>query len=156
MHACLVVVQSHVLRRDRQDPSPGHRIARIHQQVQEHLVHLSRVGLDRREIPRNICLDLDRFGECLTDNLDNLIDDMLKLHEYAIAFEPSAECQDLSHDVCASLCRCLNRREDPLPTLIRHLSFQDLDRHHNRREDIVEIMGNTAGERANAFHPLRP
>ena len=81
---------------------------------------------------------------------------MLELHENAVALDPSPECQHLSDNVCAAPCRCLNRTEDSHADRIGYFAPQHLDRHHDRCKDVIEIMGNTAGERADAIHALCP
>ena len=81
---------------------------------------------------------------------------MPELHGNAVTIDSSSECQHLPDNVCTALCRSLDRIDNPLSGGIGHFAPQDLDRHHDRREHIVEIMGNTPGERADAFHPLCP
>ena len=78
------------------------------------------------------------------------------MHENAVAFDSSSECQHLPDNVCSALCRCLDRIEDLLTARIGYFGSQDLDRHHDRRKDIVEIMGDTPGERTNTLHALSP
>ena len=156
MRSRAIVVQCNVLRRYCKCPASRHGIPRVHQHIQKHLVHLCRVGQDRPQIGWDICSYSDRFWKRPTGNLDNFFDHMFELDEYAFAFNPSSECQDLSYDVCAALRRCLNHHKDLLSGRIGYFVPQDLDRHHDRRKDIVEIMGDTPGERTDAVHALGP
>jgi len=79
-------------------------------------VHLCRVGQGGPEVPRDVHSDLNRFRERLTDDLDDISDDMLELHENAVAFDAPSKRQHLLDDVRARRHRrCLNRFEEFLP-----------------------------------------
>ena len=119
-------------------------------------MHLCRVGQGGPEIPRDVHSDLNRFRERLTDDLDDISDDMLELHENSVAFDAPSKRQHLLDDVRAAHRRRLNRVEEFLPPRIGDLVSQYFDRHHDRRKYVVEVMGDPAGERPDAFHPLCP
>ena len=73
----------------------------------------------------------------------------------AVALQPAREGQELPHDVGPAHGIPRDGIENVPGLGIGRLLPEDLDRHHDRREDVVQIVRDAAGQRPDAFHPLR-
>ena len=133
----------------------GHRVAGVDGEVDQHLLDLAGVGLDRPQVGRDASLQLDVLAERAAQQLLELGDDVvevehLRLHDFA-----AAEDQQLAGQRGRALARRGGSpRRPPRPSAS---SPADARRRRTRRscrmtrEEVVEVVGDAAGELAEAL-----
>jgi hypothetical protein len=147
-------VENAVSGRDGEDAAIGHGVAGIHAEVQQHLMDLCRVAHDRPEFVRENHPHLDVFKEGIVGDVFDLLDEVTELNHRASAFNAAGEGKNLSHHVRATLRTSPQDGEQLGAAGIWEAQGQHLQQHHDGTENVVQVVGNTAGERADAFHPL--
>src|SRR6202011_2044221 len=98
----------------------------------------------RRERPRNVYRGTDRSGEQFT----HILDELVRIERARIEMAPAREGQELLGELCAAH-RCPHGAVDELQgsRLVQSRAEQFKVAEHGR-EQVVEIMGDAAGELA--------
>ena len=117
-------------------------------------MQLSGIPRHTPETVRRLDLEFDVLRKCLADNVPDVAHEVSRVDRYALTFNSPAERQDLAHEVGAPLRTGAQRREHFPAKIAGHLPLQQSDRHEYRSEDVVEIVRNSAGQSADAFHAL--
>ena len=152
----VVVVEHGVRGLDRQLAAVRHRVAGVHREVENHLLDLAWVGAD----------PADRGGE-LHRELDVLADDALQqridTRQHLVEVErlrlqdlAPAEREQLARQALRALSRGadlpdVDRRRVVGPEVLQH----QLAVAEDGRQQVVEIVGDAAGEAPDRFHLLR-
>ena len=141
---------------DGQDPALGHRIARIDAEVEKSLVHLGPVGIDAGEIDGKIKNDVHRPRESLFEHLPEFRCDLVDVDRFERRISFARECEDLAHQGGAALRRFLNcgGAAGKFGRIAGHLG-QERGVAHDDAEDVVEVVRNPAGKRADGLEFLR-
>ena len=116
---------------------------------------LRRVRRNCPEVFRHIGPDIDRFRKRFGGDLLHFLDKMLHLDVHAFAFDAACERENLLDHVGPSFGARLERVEYPLTVGAWKFSPQDVHRHHDRAQHIIEVVRDPAGKRSDALHPLR-
>jgi len=134
----------------------GHGVARVHRQVQKHLLHHAIVSLHQRRLRPIIQLQGDVFPEDAPQHLGHVADHFIHIQLPRLHHLPAAERQQLAGQgggPLRSLADLLRRpRVNGGQPAVRH---QQRGMAVNDRKDIVEIVGHAAGKLADGFHLLR-
>ena len=77
------------------------------------------------------------------------------LHLHAPSLHAAGEGQHLLDHVGAAAGAALERGQDVEAFLVALVLAQHPDRDHDRREDVVEVVRDAAGQRADALQALR-
>src|SRR5262244_1678661 len=138
---------------DHELPPGGHRVAGVDAKVHQHLAHLRRVADDAPQVIRRLNLKIDVFRQSSLEYLRDISDQVDCLERGAFAFGSAGESQDAFDQVFALLGAPTYERE--ASPFIREFLLQRLEGHQDRRQDVVEVVRHRAGQRPDAFHPLR-
>ena len=132
-----------------------HGVARVHAEVEQHLVQLRGIAQHRPKVGRKIRLDVDVARESLRHDLGQLADEMLELEQHALAFHAARKGEHLLDDARAAFRAALDDVQHLQRVLVLEFPAQDAAGHQDRRQDIVQVVGNAAGQRADALEALR-
>ena len=141
---------------DPQRAAVRHRIPGIYAKVHQHLVKLRRVGLHRPEVSWKLCRGRHRFRHRLRKHFFGFLDDMAQLNRGSLTLDAFCESQHVPNEIRAALDTAIERIEGSLCCRIGHLLAKQVECHADRREDIVEIVSDSAYESPDAFKALRP
>ena len=148
-------VAHEIFRLDGQHTAVRHRVAGVHAKVEQDLMELRRVAADGPYFRRHDATHLDVFWKGVARDFEDFLDDKRRLNEDALSLGTSRETENLPDKIRAALRTELHRFEDLIGVGIVELGAQQLDRDEDRREDVVEVVRDAAGERAEAFQALR-
>src|SRR5262249_29960837 len=149
----LFLVQITVSSFNHELPPGGHRVAGVDAKVHQHLAHLRSVADDAPQVIRRLNLKIDVFRQSSLEYLRDISDQVDCLERGAFAFGSAGESQDAFDQVFALLGAPTYERE--ASPLVREFLLQRLEGHQDRRQDVVEVVRHRAGQRPDAFHPLR-
>ena len=79
---------------------------------------------------------------------------MARLDRTLLGFGSAGESKKLFHGFSAAAGAVLHRCQDFARFRVLERFVQDVHAHDDGAENIVEVVGNAAGERADAFQPL--
>jgi hypothetical protein len=79
---------------------------------------------------------------------------MLRLQRHALTFDAPRERQHLSHHTCATLGIRSHDFEPLLAVLVSDSQLQHVDRHQDRRKNVVQVVSDAAGKGADRLHSL--
>ncbi len=88
-----------------------HGVARIHGKIEQHLMQLGRIALNRAKFVRTTSLDFDGFRKRLARDVDHLVDEMARPNRHALAFDASRKRKHLFHDDCAAPGAIFDQRD---------------------------------------------
>jgi hypothetical protein len=71
----------HIPRRNGQLPAGGHRVASVHGEIQENLLHLADVGFDPRQALIVGGRNLDIFADQTAQHFLHVADDLVQVHD---------------------------------------------------------------------------
>ena len=128
----------------------GNRLRGVEQHVDEHLTEARLVRADRRG--RAVALDQARtMPELVAGDLRGEFEDAIDLDCGPVIFVGARERHQAAHDGADSLDGYLRVAQRRI-AVARH---QDLEVGRDRRERIVDLVRDTAGERADRQHAIR-
>ena len=134
----------------------AHRVGGVGAEVHQHLVQLHRIGLHRRHRVVDLDADLDHRGQRRAQDAGGLADDRRHRHHVALFVAPAAEGENLPDQGLGPRRRALDLiqvRPGGMP--LRHVGGGEVGAAGDQREDVVEVVGDAAGERADRLHLLR-
>ena len=143
---------------DTQSTGTIHCISRIEAQIHHYLLQMDRVHLHIGQSLLQRSFYLDAAGKRRAQNFHLLLDQRRELQGNRFAFIPTAEREHLSHQTFCSESRPLHPSK-----ILNHSLLAELPGHlHAKRcvpkynsENVVEIVGNTAGQLAQRLHLAR-
>ncbi len=89
-------------------------------------------------------LHLNVLRECLLDNVFKVLEQMFRVNFDPFTLDAARKGKHLPHDIRSPLGAHFNRIEDSLCLRMVGDSLQDVDGHHDRGENVVQIMGDAA------------
>ncbi len=149
------LVQSHIFCRYSQLPSLGHRVTRIDAKVKQDLVDLSGVRVDLPEIGGQVRFEGDALGESLLNHLEDLLDEHERLEVRPVPRQPAPEHEQLAYNSCTAFCAVVEHFHKGFVFGVLQDWSKEVSRYEKGSKDIVQVMGDSAGQRANALHSLR-
>jgi hypothetical protein len=136
-------------------PSARHRLHGVGAQVHHHLVDLGRVAEHAGVAASSRRSSRTPRGQRRGDAVERLDDDRLHVHRHALGHAAAAEGEDALDQRLGAQARG-ERRVDVAAqrralggVLLRQLAVAE-----DRREDVVEVVGDAAGERADRLELL--
>ena len=149
-------VEQHVARLDAQVPAVRHRIARVHDQVDQHLLDLPAIHLHQPQFLVGDDVDDDVLAEETAEDRLDVADQRVEVEDLQLLDLPAAEREQLTRQRGAVRGGFLDRFEIGAAAAVGRQFFeQQLAEADDRRQQIVEIVRDTAGEPADALHLLR-
>ena len=150
------VVEIHGRGFEHQTAAVRHRVAAVHRQAHQHLLDRHRIHLDRRQRRRENGHELDIGAEKTAQQLFQLAHDRVDVHNLRLQHLPPAERQQLARQRRRPFARVPDLFEiGPQRVVERNVVEHQVAVTEDRSEQIVEIVGDAAGELANRLHLLR-
>ena len=125
-------------------------------QVHHDLMNLRGVGQHRRAVGRQLGADFDGGRQRRAQKFQGFRHDLLQMKLPAFLLALPAEGQNLRDEVLRAAAGFEDRGQRLLRGVLRRqVHAAQLGVHHNAREDVVEIMGDAAGQCADGFELVR-
>jgi hypothetical protein len=148
--------QLDVPRLDGQAPAVRHGVARVDGEVHEHLVELTRVGLDAAQVGIQGGGELDVLPDQPPQHLLHVRDEVVEVDNLRLEDLLPAEGQKLPGQARRALRRFQDLIDLPLEGIaVPQLPQRDLPVAGDDAEQIVEVVGHAAGEASHCLHLLR-
>ena len=137
-------------------PPSRHGVARVHDEVHEHLLDAGRVGVDRGDARVEVQVDVDAGAHELQQHLVRGGDHVVQVDDLGIVGAAPAVREEILGERGGLGRRPLHRRE-PVAGLAEHAQVvvEQLGVAAHHREEVVEVVGDVAGEPPDRFHLLR-
>src|SRR5215510_4515595 len=155
IHSRVMLVDLDVLRLDAELPAVRHRVARVDAEVHQHLVKLRRVARYAIQIRVDREGNLDVFRHRIGQDLDDLLYKAPGLQRDVFTLDPAGEREHLFDHLASAHGVCMKDVEQALAAFVIETHLQQLHRGEDRREHVVQVVCDAAGERADALHTLR-
>ena len=125
-------------------------------EIRHDLLHLRRIGEHRRRLSVELGADFDGRRNGRAQQLQRFLHDGPQPHRFALLLLRPAEGENLPHEIL----RALGRFEDLADVRVRgdgiaRVLLCQLRKAEDADEDVVEVMRDAAGERADGLHLLR-
>ena len=140
------------LHRDAQPAAVGHGVSSVGDEVDEHLHDLGRIAPQGRHVSV-LDLDVDRLRQHREREGGELVDEPVGVHGVSSALDAASERQHLADHVRPPGDRRLHGVEQLGLLACGVHRAQELHRHEHWRQHVVEVVGDSAGERAEALEP---
>ena len=114
-----------------------HGVAGVHAKVQQHLLNLRGIAVEQRRILADTCLRVNGLGESLARDAFDFRNQMLGLQRYSGTFCAPRKGEHLFHNVGAALRTSFERLHPGARAFILRFLFEEMNRHHDRRENVV-------------------
>jgi len=133
----------------------GHRLPRVRDQVDEDLVELARVSLDQGHVPRQPGLEVDPFAHHVAQERRDRLHDVVEVDHPQLQHLPAPDRQQLPGERRRAF-GCAHDRAYALPELhvLSELGQDQRGLTVNDREQVVEVVGDSAGQSADRVQPL--
>ena len=141
---------------DHELAAAGHRVARVEREVDHRLLDLSRIPEHRQRPARQLGLDLDVCAEQPRQQPRDRGDRLVEIEHARLEQLFAAERQQLTRHRSGAFGGAPNLLDvGPRRMIRRHLAERELGVAGDRRQRIVEIVGDAARQPPNRFHLLR-
>src|SRR5208282_5305446 len=148
-------VQNNVAGLHREFAAFGHGIASVYGQVHDDLLQLARIGLHRAQVGGQYRLHVNVFANQPLQHLHHVGDDHVQVHGAALHYSMAAEDEQLLGErdgALASLVNLLGGRMQP--RIFRKAIHEQRAVATDDREQVVKVVGNSAGQRSERLHAL--
>ncbi len=135
-----------------QSASGGHGVAAIDHQVHDGLFELTGVRLDGGQLRVERCRQIDVFADQPTDHLFEIADQAVQVQLDRGQDLLAAEGQQLPRQIAGALARPVDIHEDRILGVGIEPDFTQAE---DNREQIVEVVGDAAGQLPYGVHLLR-
>ena len=106
------------------------------------------------QVGRDLDVHRDVLGKGAADEPAEFPDQAREIHRFAIIIQPAREGQHLADQVGAAPRARRHHVQQRAVFLRADPQLEQVDRHHDRGEHVVEVVGDAAGEHADAAEPL--
>jgi hypothetical protein len=103
-----VPVHVDVRRLDREHAPVGHRIARVHSEIEQHLLELAAIGLDPAEVAVELGADLDVVADHPPEHLLHVVHDLVQVDAHGLEHLLPAEGEELTRQSGGAVGRLLD------------------------------------------------
>ena len=156
MGGAVIVVEHDIGRFNRQTAAARHRVARVDHEVCERRFELAQVSANRRDVGRTDNPQIDVLANELTQHARQRVDGVVEIHARRVQHLPAAKRQQLTRQRRRAVRRGENLGGVPRRRLILgDLLGDERAEADNRRENVVEVVRDPAGQLADRFHLLR-
>ena len=151
----VALVEIDVARLDGQHAAVGHGVAGVDDQVHQHLLELRRVEADAAEIARGDDAQLDVLADDAPQQVLHLHDQRVEIDDARLGDLPAREAEELPGQRRAALGGVADAAEVLVRRVVAfELGAGHLDVAEDGRQQVVEVVGDAAGEAADALHLL--
>ncbi len=117
-------------------------------------MHLGGISQDGPRFGRDIELQANVLRERILDDAFQILQQMPGLNLDPHSFQTACEGEHLPDNVRPPFGTDVDRVEDEFRIRIGAGEMEQVDRHHDRGQDVVQIMRDTSGQGSDALHPL--
>ncbi len=117
-------------------------------------MQLRGVGMHRPQIGADAQLEANISRKCVSRNFANILSQLSQVGALRGSFHASGKSQHLTDERRPASSGVLDGVQNTQRFLAAQLFSQHFYRHQNGSQHIVQIMGNAAGQGADAFHAL--
>ena len=137
-------------------PPPGHRVARIDREIDDDLLELALVDLDEAEIAAVHDLQLDVLADQPAQQMRQLDQHVGDVEDARLQGLLAREGQELAHQIGGAVGVLLDLHDVGEGRVARPEAHQqEVAEADHRRQQVVEIVRDAAGELADRLHLLR-
>ena len=151
----LLVVDHDVRRLDRDRAAARHRVARVHREVDDHLLELRRVGTNRRELRLEHRQELDVLADQAAEHHVHVGNDGIQVEHARLQHLPAAEGEQLPRQRGGPRGGLLDLLGVAAQPRVGVAADQKLAVAGDRGQQVVEVVRDAAGEAADRLHLLR-
>ncbi len=149
--------QDLVVRADLERTALGHRVACVERQVQEHQLERACIRVDRPQLVRDLGDNLDVAAQRRTHQGRDVREELLEVDLLDLERLRAGEREQLLGEACAAVGRAADAFQHSLYLVgIVDVPKPEFARAEDCRQQVVEVMGEAAGQLAERFHFLRP
>ncbi len=149
-----LIIEVLVPRGDEQSTPARHGVSSVEHQVHENLHELGYVAGRRRQRVCPVDDDADRVGHRVAGVRDEIVEQGVDHHDVTTTLDPACEGEHLAHHLRPALDRGLERRKQFEPVGVVLVLREQLRRHQNRGQHVVEVVGDASCEGSEALHAL--
>jgi hypothetical protein len=150
------LIQSDLFQFNRQRAALRHGVPGVDAEIHQHLLDLGGVGQHGAGFPGGAGLDGDGAGENLMGDAFHFMNEMLGIQHDPLTFQAAGEQEHLADDIGPAGGTGFQRLQQSQLSRFLRAFLEQLHGHHDGGQHIVQIMGQAAGERADAFQTLGP
>ncbi len=155
MEASVVSIELDVSGLNGELPALGHGVAGIDRQVHDHLLDLSGVGFDRSKISARDHDQVDVFADQAVQHFQVFRDDAVEVDNLRRQHLLAAEGEQLASECSGALSGSSDFLGGPAQRGVGPDTLQEeLGVSRDHHEQVVEVMGDAAGEATDGFHLL--
>ena len=137
-------------------PPSGHRFTGVHGKIHHHLVHLAAIRLDSAEIGRELSANFDIVPKDAVQDTSRFPNEAIEIERLRPADLLAAEGQQLLCELGALFTGFVDCGETLAEGIVGiHFPKYPIGVGVNHGEKVVEVVSNSAGQPAEAFHLLR-
>ena len=141
---------------DHETAAVGHRVAGVDGQVHQHLLDLAGIGLDRARFADGADVELEILADQAPQHAIHLADDRVQIDDARLDDLAPREEQQLAGEGGGALAGALDLLEcRPVRMVGRDLAENDVGVALDDGQQVVEVVGDAAGEAADRLHLLR-
>ena len=144
-----------ILGRDLYHPTVRHRVAGVHEEIEQDLVDLCiRVAFELLRVLRDVKLCGDVLRERVPGNRPHLLGNFGDIQRDTSPTDAAGKGQHLPDEERTALGALIDGIDDRLRPLVAACPHQEFGAHQDRGKQVVEVMRDAACECAYAFQPL--
>lgn len=132
----------------------GHGIAGVDAEVEQHLVEAGGISGHRPQVRVAGSGDMQVAGEGIAGHAGEVVDETGAVDGAFDAFAAAGEAEQLADHVGGALGGGLDGFDEQLAVFLGDLRAQEGGAHEDGGEDIIKVMGDSAGEGAHGFDAL--
>ena len=151
----VALLQGDVARRQRDDAAAGHGVARIDRDIDQRELELRDVDLDRPDIGRDVAFELNVSAQRADQHLVHGLDAFLEVGDDRIERLASRERQQLARQALAAIGGRMHGVDRLQMLRVGEPAAQQLRVAADDHQQIVEIVGDAAGQLSERLHLLR-
>ena len=118
-------------------------------------MQLRGIASDEPEIVIALALDGEGLREGFADDFGDLLNELFRLKRTALAVDSAREGEHLPHDAGRAFGAGLDGADKLFTRRRRPLLVEEFRGKQDRAEHVVQVVRHAAGQRADAFEPLR-
>ena len=141
---------------DGQPAAVRHGVAGIERQVEHGAFHLGRVGQGVPQAAGDDGLDLDALAERAAQHLGHVLHLPAQIHHPGLQWLAAREGEQLAGQRRGPIGAMQGVLQPLRGLAVLHLGGDQFEIAADHLQDVVEVVGDAAGQVANRLHPLRP
>src|SRR5262249_43613088 len=153
--AGVLLVELDDARREAQYAAVRHGVAGVDREIQQDLLDLARISQDEHAVIGEVALDLDVLVERGSQQADDLLDRAVEVDGDVLVLAAAREAEQRPRELGGAVTGLLDRlRRGDGPLVESARDLEKLGVPHDAGEDVVEVVGDAAGQGPDGLHLL--